>query len=127
VSTATQTGVTSPRSRTERLVDRAFAALTGLPRGTGYVVTRGVRVPMRDGVELVTDHYAPAGAVDNGTVLVRTPYGRGGIGAVVMGRMFADRGYHVLMQSCRGTFGSGTGFRPMEQAPPTWGSCSGRC
>jgi putative CocE/NonD family hydrolase len=102
-----------------RLADRALAALTGLPRSSGdYVVDRGVRVPMRDGVELVADHYAPAGAAARGTVLIRSPYGRAGLGAIVMGRIFADQGYHVLLQSCRGTFGSGSrdgsGFDPMQ-------------
>ena len=113
VSAAVSTAV--PRSLGMRLADRAFARLAGLPRSRGdYVVDRGVRVPMRDGVELVADHYAPSGATARGTVLVRSPYGRSGPGALVMGRVFADQGYHVLLQSCRGTFGSGTGFDPMQ-------------
>ncbi len=117
VSAAESTAV--PRSRAMRLADRAFARLAGLPRSRGdYVVDRGVRVPMRDGVELVADHYAPSGATARGTVLVRSPYGRSGPGALVAGRVFADQGYHVLLQSCRGTFGSGSrddaGFDPMQ-------------
>lgn len=104
-----------PRSLSMRLADRALGAIAGLPRSRGdYAVTRGVRVPMRDGVELVGDHYAPAGAVARGTVLVRTPYGRAGLGSLVLGRYYADQGYHVLMQSCRGTFGSGAAFDPMQ-------------
>ncbi|MGI5128629.1 CocE/NonD family hydrolase [Pseudonocardia sp. CA-107938] len=104
-----------PRSFGMRLLDRAVAAATGLPRSAGdYVVTRGVRVPMRDGVELVADHYAPYGATARGTVLIRSPYGRTGIGSIMMGRVFADQGYHVLLQSCRGTFGSGASFDPMQ-------------
>lgn len=104
-----------PRSLAMRLADRALAAVAGLPRSRGdYAVIRGLRVPMRDGVELVADHYAPAGAAARGTVLVRTPYGRDGLGALVLGRFFVDQGYHVLMQSCRGTYGSGTRFDPMQ-------------
>lgn len=106
---------TRPRSRAMRLADRAFGAVAGLPASRGdYAVTRGLRVPMRDGIELVADHYAPAGAAAGGTVLVRSPYGRDGLGALVLGRLFADQGYHVLLQSCRGTFGSGSMFDPMQ-------------
>jgi len=115
VAAPTPTSTAVLRSRAMRLADRAFAAATGLPRSSGdYVVDRGVRVPMRDGVELVADHYAPAGATARGTVLIRSPYGRSGLGSLVMGRIFADQGYHVLLQSCRGTFGSGSAFDPMQ-------------
>jgi putative hydrolase, CocE/NonD family len=104
-----------PRSFPMRLADRALAAALGLPRSSGdYTVERGVRVPMRDGVELLADHYAPAGPVGRGTVLVRTPYGRTGPMAMLIARVFADQGYHVVLQSCRGTFGSGAVFDPMR-------------
>ncbi|OLT22066.1 hydrolase [Pseudonocardia sp. CNS-139] len=83
-----------------------------MPPATGYTVTRGLRIPMRDGVELLADHYAPAHTPAQGTILVRGPYGRGGAFALGV-RLYADRGYHVLLQSCRGTFGSGDRFQPM--------------
>ncbi|MGE5829748.1 MAG: CocE/NonD family hydrolase [Micromonosporaceae bacterium] len=75
-------------------------------------VRRGLAVRMRDGVVLRTDHYAPRvpGAP---TVLIRSPYGRGGVNAV-LGRVIAERGHHVVLQSCRGTFGSGGRFDPMH-------------
>src|SRR5258708_3504329 len=96
-----------------RWVDRAGSRLAGLPPASGdYTVTRGVRIPMRDEIELLADHYAPASAA-SGTVLVRSPYGRGGLFALPYARAYAERGYHVLLQSCRGTFGSGDAFRPM--------------
>ncbi len=61
-----------------RITDLLAGRLLGLPRPTSeYTVTRGVRVPMRDGVELVADHYAPVGPA-RGTILVRGPYGRAG-------------------------------------------------
>ncbi|MGB8406760.1 MAG: CocE/NonD family hydrolase [Mycobacterium sp.] len=81
------------------------------PPTTDYTVTR-VRVPMRDGVELVGDHYAPTGAA-KGTVLVRCPYGRTFPTSTLYGMAYAARGYHVLLQSVRGTFGSGGVFEPM--------------
>jgi uncharacterized protein len=74
-------------------------------------IDRGLRVPMRDGTILLADHYVPMAAQSRPTVLMRCPYGRGpqfGVGAWAL----AERGYHVLLQSCRGTFGSGGRFTP---------------
>jgi uncharacterized protein len=76
------------------------------------MVERGVRVPMDDGVELAADVYTPAGTGPHPTILVRSPYGRGGPLGLLLGRVFAERGYRVVMQSCRGTFGSGGVFEP---------------
>ncbi|HEX7827052.1 MAG TPA: CocE/NonD family hydrolase, partial [Mycobacterium sp.] len=71
-----------------------------------------VITPMRDGVDLVGSHFAPTG-VAKGTLLVRCPYGRGFPFGPVFGATYARRGYHVLLQSVRGTFGSGGDFEPM--------------
>jgi hypothetical protein len=78
---------------------------------TGYTVST-VAIPMRDGVELLADHYAPVGE-PVGTVLMRGPYGRAFPFSVMFGALYAARGYRVLMQSVRGTFGSGGVFTPM--------------
>ncbi len=83
------------------------------PPTTDYTVHRGVRAPMRDGVELVGDHYAPATATPRGTLLVRGPYGRMFPFSLLFARLYAARGYHVVLQSVRGTFGSGGVFEPM--------------
>ena len=74
-------------------------------------VSRDIPVRTRDGVVLRTDHYAPAvrGAP---TVLIRTPYGRGGP-LRLLGRLLAARGRHAVIQSCRGTDGSGGTFAPL--------------
>lgn len=72
-----------------------------------------VRVPMRDGVQLRADHYAPATANPAGTLLVRCPYGRRFPFAALYASVYASRGYHVVFQSVRGTFGSGGHFDPM--------------
>jgi len=68
---------------------------------------------MRDGVVLRADHWEPrlAGAP---TILVRTPYGRAGAVGLLSGRILAERGYQVLVQSCRGTFDSGGIWDPMR-------------
>jgi uncharacterized protein len=81
------------------------------PPSTGYTVST-VSIPMRDGVELLADHYVPVGE-PVGTVLMRGPYGRGFPFSLVFGALYAARGYRVLMQSVRGTFGSGGTFVPM--------------
>lgn len=91
----------------------AVGSLLGLPpASTGYTVNR-VEVPMRDGIHLVADHYAPTTATPAGSVLVRGPYGRGFPFSLVFARLYAARGYHVVLQSVRGTFGSGGVFEPM--------------
>ncbi|MEH3142937.1 MAG: CocE/NonD family hydrolase [Mycobacterium kyogaense] len=82
------------------------------PPSTEVDVERGLRVPMRDGVDLVADHYAPRSGAPAGTLLVRGPYGRAWPFAALYGRVYAARGYHVLLQSVRGTFGSGGEFDP---------------
>ncbi|MCO7218706.1 CocE/NonD family hydrolase [Klenkia sp. PcliD-1-E] len=96
-----------------RLVDRVASRVLGLPPATSaYTVERGLRVPMRDGVQLVADRYSPDGPV-RGTLLVRGPYGRGFPFSLFFATAFAARGYQVVFQSVRGTYGSGDEFQPM--------------
>ncbi|MDH6193409.1 putative CocE/NonD family hydrolase [Mycobacterium frederiksbergense] len=83
------------------------------PHETDFTVHHGLRVPMRDGVELIADHYAPVTDRPAGTVLVRGPYGRRFPFSPVFAQVYAARGYHVVLQSVRGTFGSGGQFTPM--------------
>ncbi len=73
-----------------------------------------IEVPGADGVMLLTDHYVPLADQARGTILVRTPYGRGFPWDYLYGVAFAEQGYHVLMQSCRGTGGSAGGFEPFR-------------
>ena len=101
------------RGGAARMLDPALSRLLRLPRARcDYQVQRDVRVPARDGTRLLTDHYAPAVAPGRGTILVRTPYGRG-FPVDFEARVYAGQGYHVLVQSVRGTFGSGGLFDPM--------------
>jgi putative CocE/NonD family hydrolase len=95
------------------IVDRIASRVLGLPpTTTGYTVERGSRVPMRDGVELVADRYVPDGPV-LGTLLVRGPYGRGFPFSLLFATSYAARGYQVVLQSVRGTYGSDDEFQPM--------------
>jgi putative CocE/NonD family hydrolase len=103
------------RGWVQRLTDYTMARLLRQPTpATGYAVHR-VAVPMRDGVSLLADHYAPAASSSQpaGTLLIRTPYGRRFPSSLVFGRFYATRGYHVILQSVRGTFGSAGTFEPM--------------
>lgn len=104
----------APRMNAKRVASLALGRLLKLPPPTtGFSVLRGLRVPMRDGVDLVADHYAPQTAAPAGTLLVRGPYGRAFPFSSLFGAVYAARGYHVVIQSVRGTFGSGGEFTPM--------------
>ena len=101
-----------PRTRRRRALDAAIPRALKMPPGhRDYTVIRGLRVPMRDGVELFTDVYEPVGQ-SLGTLLIRTPYGPTGPVALLSARYFATHGYQVVNQSCRGVFGSGGVFEP---------------
>ncbi|MGF1473259.1 MAG: CocE/NonD family hydrolase [Rubrobacteraceae bacterium] len=112
-----------------RVFSRLLERFLKLPpaRTRDLAVTKNIEVPMRDGVVLKADSYAPrhpsrgaraAPRSDESslpTVLVRSPCGKGGIHAALFGRPFAERGYRVLIQSCRGTGASGGTFDPFRQ------------
>jgi putative CocE/NonD family hydrolase len=71
---------------------------------------------MPDGVELLADRWAPRSGGDGlPTALLRSPYGRRGLLGAGSARPLAERGFQVLIQSTRGTFGSGGVFDPMRQ------------
>jgi uncharacterized protein len=84
-----------------------------LPAPTTSYTVSSVKVPMRDGVELVADVYEPIGEIV-GTLLARGPYGRAFPFSMMFADLHAARGYRVVLQSVRGTFGSGGDFSPME-------------
>ena len=75
-------------------------------------VTKDLRIPAYDGVELVADLYEPHGVPNAPTLLVRTPYGRNGLLSRLIHQSFAERGFIVLMATVRGTDGAGGEFSP---------------
>lgn len=83
-----------------------------VPGPWDLTVQRGLRVPMEDGVELLADLYAPVGEVDPPlpTIVIRSPYGRRN--PVTHAAALAREGFTVVVQSCRGTAGSGGTFSP---------------
>jgi putative CocE/NonD family hydrolase len=98
------------------LPSRIAGALAKLPPAHTYEVSveRDLVSKMPDGAELLADRWYPTnvGAGLPPTVLLRSPYGRRPLG--MFGRLFAERGYQVVIQSCRGTFGSGGDWEPFR-------------
>src|SRR5258708_1316598 len=76
------------------------------------LIERDLKVPMPDGVVLLANRYAPRGVEKPPLILIRCCYGRGGFFGLLYGYLFAERGFQVLIQSTRGTFGSGGTFNP---------------
>jgi uncharacterized protein len=86
-----------------------------VPASSEVLVERDLAVTMDDGVVLLADRYAPPGTKAAPTVLVRSPYGRSGAFGFLFGRLIAERGLQVVVQSIRGTFGSGGRFDPFNE------------
>jgi putative CocE/NonD family hydrolase len=102
------------------------------PHTRDIQVERDLPIRMPDGVILLADRYVGVrdrtrpDANGNGhrpsdtaepppTVLIRTPYGRTGTWALLYGPPLAERGFQVIIQSVRGTAGSGGQFVPRAQ------------
>jgi uncharacterized protein len=97
------------------LASRLFGRLLRLPAPiTRDIAAEPLRIPMRDGVELLADRYyprrSPGQSAQTPTVLIRSCYGRGMFKFIAA--VFAERGMQVVFQSCRGTSGSQGTFRP---------------
>ncbi|WP_317930532.1 CocE/NonD family hydrolase [Halioxenophilus sp. WMMB6] len=78
------------------------------------LIDKGLSVPMRDGVSLLADYYHLAGDEPGPVVIMRSPYGREALFGL-MAALLAERGLPVLLQSVRGTAGSGGELNPMHQ------------
>jgi uncharacterized protein len=99
------------------LASEILARRMRLPRAQTHdvVVERDLAVPADDGVALLADRWAPRGQTGLPTVLVRSPYGRRGLVGLLYGRLFAERGFQAVVQSVRGTFGSGGELDPFNE------------
>lgn len=98
------------------MLDRLLDRFLGLPQAESPApsVTKGIPVPMSDGVRLLADRYGVPGGEPRPVVLIRTPYGRKGLFSKIFGETFARHGLQTVLQSTRGTFGSGGEFRPFH-------------
>jgi uncharacterized protein len=78
---------------------------------------RDLRVPMDDAAVLLADRWVAGDTAHRPqpTVLVRSPYGRRQLVGLLFGRLLAERGLQVVVQSVRGTFGSDGSFAPFDE------------
>jgi putative CocE/NonD family hydrolase len=106
------------------LLERLATRYIGFPPETCSYTVTDVRIPVpaapghessHTHIELAADLYQPILPKDQkpaGTILIRCPYGRGLVFALLGASPYAARGYQCLLVSCRGTFGSGGEFDP---------------
>lgn len=102
--------VTYVRDGFEALLQRAAADPLLSAADHEIVEERGVRMPMRDGVELATDIYRPEGDGKVPVVHIRTPYKKEML--EMEGRFWARRGYAAAIQDVRGRFASAGEWEP---------------
>ncbi len=81
------------------------------PRLNRVRAHRNIPLTMTDGVVLMTDHFAPRSEGPHPTILMRLPYGRSGFRGIA--EAYAERGFNVVLQACRGTEKSGGEFDPL--------------
>ena len=90
-----------------------------LPRAATHdvVCEQDLRATMDDGAVLLADRWVPRSArpEPQPTVLIRSPYGRRQLVGLIYGRLLAERGLQVVIQSVRGTFGSEGQFSPFDE------------
>src|ERR1700751_1972136 len=93
--------------RSMTVASRLYAAMlkAGATGNRAVAVRRDVAVRPPDGAGLLTDVYLARPGRPLPVILMRSPYGRGVLGTIA--RLFAERGYHAVIQSPGGTFGSG--------------------
>ncbi len=78
---------------------------------------KGATLLTSDGVLLSADIYHPQHTVQSPTILVRIPLTKdfkNSLFASMIGKMWAERGYTVVIQGTRGRFGSGGTFYPLK-------------
>jgi putative CocE/NonD family hydrolase len=101
------------------LASEILARRMGLPRPQtrDVVCEPDLRASMDDGAVLLADRWVARAARERRqpTVLVRSPYGRKQAVGLIFGRLLAERGLQVLVQSVRGTFGSEGTFSPFDE------------
>ena len=101
------------------VASQIFARRMRLPRAQTHAVVceRDLRVRMDDGAVLLADRWVARVMAGHAqpTVLVRSPYGRRQVVGLLFGRLLAERGLQVVIQSVRGTFGSEGRFSPFDE------------
>lgn len=81
-------------------------------------IEKNLRVALRDGVQLATDVYRPAGDGQHPVVMLRLPYNKEQPALLFLAGdilRVAQAGYAVVVQDCRGTWASDGEFNPYFQ------------
>ncbi len=78
------------------------------------ITENDVMVPMRDGVRLRTDVFRPSTGGPFPVLVQRYPYSTRDGFMAIFGRQLAEQGFAVVVQSCRGRFGSEGDFYPFH-------------
>src|SRR5436305_9880117 len=101
------------------LASETLARRMHMPRARTHdvVCEHDLRAPMDDGAMLLADRWVARAMLERAqpTVLVRSPYGRRQVVGLLFGRLLAERGFQVVIQSVRGTFGSEGRFSPFDE------------
>jgi uncharacterized protein len=85
------------------VVDRFVGWWSGLPWETCSYTVENLCIPVGGDIKLAANLYRPKIPKPYGTIVVRTSYGIGPLMALGHARLFASRGYQVLLAACRGT------------------------
>ncbi len=96
------------------LLTRLASLLLDLPPAVTHKIEYqlDLPVPMADGTILLANRIAPVGGEKLPIILIRNPYTSRGKKPDFISLIIAERGYQVVVQNCRGTWGSGGTFQP---------------
>jgi putative CocE/NonD family hydrolase len=93
-------------------IHRMMLKRFGLVQTHPVSIQRDLKVRMPDGAELATDVYIASARAP--VILIRLPYGKGALLAAGTAYPLASQGFNVVIQCCRGTFGSSGKFDPFR-------------
>lgn len=102
----------APRGILSGLLDKFVGRRLSLPPELCSYTIQRLNIPLEKEIKLTADLYQPTNFTPLGTILVLSPYGIGFPGSLTNARVFAARGYQVLISCCRGTFESNGEFEP---------------
>ncbi len=98
------------------LITKLASKMLGLPPAVTSKLEYQIDlpVPMTDGTVLLANRTAPKNGEGLPIILIRNPYSPRGDKPDFLSLLIAERGYQVIMQNCRGTWGSGGEFQPFR-------------
>ena len=97
-------------------ITKLASRMLGLPPAVTSKIEYQTNLPvqMPDGTVLLANRTAPKNLKDMPIIVIRNPYSPRGNKPDFLSLLIAERGYQVIMQNCRGTFGSEGDFQPFR-------------